>query len=129
MITLQIEAKPGSLLEIDKRISGYKHCITGAKFKTLDGIKKHCEDMMRSKRRHDEIGDILSDVELKNLFGIYYANNYKNINDYNIENNWVEESQVVYKFRAKKNSGIFETTDIEYLIEEYRSYIDLKVIG
>lgn len=129
MITLQIDAKPGSYLEIDKRISGYKHCITGAKFKTLDGIKKHCSDILQAKRRHHEIGDILSDSEIKNLFGIYYANNYKNIDEYNIENNWVEESQLVYKFRVKKNSGIFETTDIEYLIEEYRSYIDIKVIG
>ena len=129
MITLQIEAKPGSSLEIDKRISGYKHCVTNAKYKTLDGIKKHCDDIMQAKRRHCEIGNILSDDELKNLFGNYYANNYKNINDHNIENNWIEESQVVYKFRAKKNSGIFETTDIEYLIEEYRNYIDIKVIG
>ena len=60
---------------------------------------------------------------------LFYANNYKNINEYNIENNWVDESQIVYKFRVKKNSGTFETTDIEYLIEEYRSYIDIKVIG
>lgn len=129
MITLQIEAKPGSSLEIDKRISGYKHCVTNAKYKTLEGIKKHCDDIMQAKHRHCEIGNILSDDELKNLFGNYYANNYKNINDHNIENNWIEESQIVYKFRAKKYSGIFETTDIEYLIEEYRNYIDIKVIG
>ena len=129
MITLQIEAKPGSYLEIDKRISGYRHCFTGVKYKTLDGIKKHCEDIMQAKRRHCEIGNILSDDELKILFGNYYANNYKNINDHNIENNWIEESQIVYKFRVKQNSGIFETVNIEYLIEEYRNYIDIKVIG
>lgn len=129
----KIEAiKPAKLVRRQKVVS-YIHNATGFEVKangTEESIEKkkkdHCNMMFKFKKRHIEIGNILDDKEIQNLFGKYYAARHEKIFENVIYDNWTTKYKNIYLLQIGNNS--FEYENIEDLISDYDQCLTIEEI-
>lgn len=134
MITLQIEAIKHAKLERSKTVVSYIHNVTGFEVEangTEESIEKkkkdHCDMMFKFKKRHIEIGNILDDKEIQNLFGKYYAEHHEKLFEYVIYDNWTTKYKNTYLLQKGNCSAEYE--NIKDLIIDYSHCLTIEEIA